>query len=48
MTGMPKDLDRQIDWLINFTPDHYWTGLSITSIKELRWALENPKIWANK
>ena len=49
MENGPKDLGRQIDWN-KIISEKFWVPqyLSIVSIKELRWALENPKIWADK
>ena len=45
-----KNLGRQIDWLQQMVAIKFWMndGLSIRSIKELRWTLENPRNWADK
>ena len=47
---MAKDLGRQIDWLEWCHDKQLWMAqrLSITSIKRLRWALTNPRNWADK
>ena len=45
-----KDLGRQINWLQQMVAIKFWMPdrLSIRSIKELRWTLENPRNWADK
>ena len=50
MENGPKELGRQIDWLEWCHDKQFWMDqrLSITSIKRLRWALTNPRNWADK